>query len=330
MKTQFSITVAVIETDNETFRSAEAQRWKDDQGIAVEPSAPDTQAQNGGAERSGGVIKEKSRAMRLDANLPWELWPEVVRSAVYLYNRTPRYSNRWRSPYEEFFTRVTYQIGVVTSPRKPNQSHLRTYGCKAFAMTDDTKRHKGRLQRLDPKAWIGYLVGYRSSNIFRVWVPSMGKVISTRDVAFDEYTIFDGSEKQIMDNLMHSTLEEIESWIRTVELPPSPQDQNCETNTFYEDETVSDSREALQDQSQYDEAGRKRIPYPTPPSTPPAAFIAQWMSSVGYEQLPPVTAGSSDEDKIQSYLTSEEHSRWEWTSYAIWIELSRLITECLS
>ncbi|KAK1916962.1 hypothetical protein P3342_001544 [Pyrenophora teres f. teres] len=157
----------------------------------------------------------------------------------------------------------------------------------------------------------------------------MGKVISTRDVAFDEYTIFDGSEKQIMDNLMHSTRRN-----RIVDtdgrVTSSPQDQNCETNTFYEDETVSDSREALQDQSQYDEAGRKRIPYPTPPSTPPAAFIAQWMSSVGYEQLPPVTAGSSDEDKIQSYLTSEEHSRWEWTSYAIWIELSRLITECLS
>ena len=294
MKTQFSITVAVIETDNETFRSAEAQRWKDDQGIAVEPSAPDTQAQNGGAERSGGVIKEKSRAMRLDANLPWELWPEVVRSAVYLYNRTPRYSNRWRSPYEEFFTRVAYQIGVVTSTRKPNQSHLRTYGCKAFAMSSDTKRHTKRLQRLDPKAWIGYLVGYRSSNIFRVWVPSMGKVISTRDVVFDEYTIFDGSEKQIIDNLMHSTLEEIQSWIRTVELPPSPQDQNSETDTFYEDEAVSDSQ-GPQDQLQYNKAGRKIIPYPTPPSSPLAAFIGQWMSSVGYEQLPPAAAGSSDE-----------------------------------
>ncbi|KAK1912591.1 hypothetical protein P3342_004527 [Pyrenophora teres f. teres] len=95
--------------------------------------------------------------------------------------------------------------------------------------------------------------------------------------------------------ILCTALEEIESWIRTVELPPSPQDQNCETNTFYEDETVSDSREALQDQPQYDEAGRKRIPYPTPPSTPPAAFIAQWMSSVGYEQLPPVATGSSDE-----------------------------------
>jgi hypothetical protein len=169
----------------------EARRWRGDQGLAVEPSAPDNQAQNGGAERSGGVIKEKSRAMRLDANLPWELWPEVMRSAVWLYNQTPRYSNRWRSPYEEFFTRVAYQIRVGTSPRKPNESHLRTYSCKAFAMSK-------RLQRLDQKAWIGYLVGYRSSNIFRVWVPSMGKVISTRNVVFDEYTIFLKSKKQVI------------------------------------------------------------------------------------------------------------------------------------
>lgn len=58
------------------------------------PSAPDTQAQNGGAERSRGVIKENARAMRLDANLPWELWPEITRAAVYLYNRTSNYANR--------------------------------------------------------------------------------------------------------------------------------------------------------------------------------------------------------------------------------------------
>jgi hypothetical protein len=44
MRTQFNIKVKVIETDNETFRSGETQRWKDSQGIAVEPSAPDTQA----------------------------------------------------------------------------------------------------------------------------------------------------------------------------------------------------------------------------------------------------------------------------------------------
>jgi hypothetical protein len=106
---------------------------------------------------------------------------------------------------------------------------------------------------------------------------------SARDVVFDEYTIFDGSEKQVIDNLMHSTLEEIQLWIRTVELPPSPQDQNSETNTFYKDEAVSDSWEGPQDQPQYNEAGRKRISYPTPPSTPPAAFIVLSQAQVGWE-----------------------------------------------
>jgi hypothetical protein len=76
-------------------------------------------------------------------------------------------------------------------------------------MTDDTKRHKGRLQRLDLKAWIGYLVGYRSTNIFRIWVLLMGKTISTCDVVFDESKIFNRSQELLMDNLMHSTLEEI-------------------------------------------------------------------------------------------------------------------------
>ena len=124
--------------------------------------------------------------MRLDANLSWELWPEVTRAAVYLYNRTPNYVNNWKTPYEIFFTRVAFSNGIVTSLRRPNLAHLRAYGCKAFAMTDDIHRGKLRLQRLDPKAWVGYLVGYRSSNIYRIWIPSLAKVISTRDVIFDE------------------------------------------------------------------------------------------------------------------------------------------------
>jgi hypothetical protein len=46
----------------------------------------------------------------------------------------------------------------------------------------------------------------------------MAKVITTRDVVFDEDLIFTGDEKDIMDNLMYSILKEIEVWIRTVEL----------------------------------------------------------------------------------------------------------------
>lgn len=291
MMNQFGVTVNVIETDNEIFSvKPEVARWCRTRDIVLEPSAPDTQAQNGGAERLGGVVKEKGRAMRLDAHLPWDQWLEIARTAVYLHNRTPKYQNRWRSPYEMFFTAIAFQNGIVTSPRKPNLSHLRAYGCKAFAMTDDTKRGKRLLQRFDPKAWIGYLVGYRSTNIFRIWVLSMGKVISTRDVVFDEDTVYGGEHREIMDNLMHSTTEEIAAWIRTIELPPGPNPTREELGTFYEDETIARAPE--NGRPEYDEAGRKVVPYPTPPHTPPpAALLAQMLTDVEHPFSDDDTAG---------------------------------------
>ncbi|KAF7576644.1 hypothetical protein PtrM4_008840 [Pyrenophora tritici-repentis] len=272
MKKQFNITVKVIETDNEIVTvKQEVEKWCTSLSIRLEPSAPDTQAQNGGAERSGGVIKEKARAIRLDANLPWELWPEITRAAVYLYNRTPNYPNKWKSPYEIFFTRAAATNGIVTGPRRPNQAHLRAYGCKAFAMTDDTHRGKSRLQRLDPKAWIGYLVGYQSTNIYRIWIPSMAKVISTRDVVFNEDTIFNGKTEDLMDNLMHNTLEEIATWVRTVELTGT-QSQQPETETFYEDDTTQEESPRTQ-KTRYHQ-GRKVVEaYLTPPPTPPPVAL---------------------------------------------------------
>ncbi|KAI1671854.1 hypothetical protein L13192_02716 [Pyrenophora tritici-repentis] len=272
MKKQFNITVKVIETDNEIVTvKQEVEKWCTSLSIKLEPSAPDTQAQNGGAERSGGVIKEKARAIRLDANLPWELWPETTRAAVYLYNRTPNYPNNWKTPYEIFYTHAAAMNGIVTGPRKPNQAHLKAYGCKAFAMTDDTHRGKSRLQRLDPKAWIGYLVGYQSTNIYRIWIPSMAKVISTRDVVFDEETIFNGKTEDLMDNLMHNTLEEIATWVRTVELPGT-QSQQAETETFYEDDTTQEESPRTQ-KTRYHQ-GRKVVEaYLTPPPTPPPVAL---------------------------------------------------------
>jgi hypothetical protein len=254
LKKQYNITVKIIECDGEiTTAKPEVARWCTTKSIRLEPSAPDTQAQNGGAERSGGVIKDKARTMRLDANLPWELWPEIVRAAVYLYNRTPRYSNKWKSPYEVFFTTAALYDGIATLPRKPNHAHLKAYGCKTFALTSDTKRGKLRLQRLDPRAWIGYLVGYQSSNIYRVWVPSIGKTISTCDVIFDEDTVFNGKREDVKHNLMHSTLNEIAMWIRTIELPELPPSEGeSETTRFYEDDTVQEASAQEDHQLGYD------------------------------------------------------------------------------
>jgi hypothetical protein len=143
---------------------------------------------------------------------------------------------------QSIFTTAALYDGIATLPRKPNHAHLKAYGCKTFALTSDTKRGKLRLQRLDPRAWIGYLVDYQSSNIYWVWVPSIGKTISTRDVIFDEDTVFNGKREDVKHNLMHSTLNEIAMWTRTIELPELPPSEGeSETTRFYEDDTVQEA-----------------------------------------------------------------------------------------
>jgi len=47
---------------------------------------------------------------------------------------------------------------------------------------------------LAPRAKIGYLIGYQSTNIYRVWIPQDEEVRSEKDVIFDETTFFDPRE----------------------------------------------------------------------------------------------------------------------------------------
>ena len=110
---------------------------------------------------------------------------------------------------------------------------------------DDTHRGKLRLQRLDPKAWIGYLVGYQASNIYWIWIPSLAKVISTRDVIFNEDEIFSGKTKDLIDNLMHNTVSEIATYIKSIELPPPA--QNSGTESFLEDDETIDNNNSSEE-----------------------------------------------------------------------------------
>ncbi len=156
--------------------------------------------------------------MREGSKLPSYLWPIITSAAVYLYNRTPKRMQQWKSPYERFYTHIAQQEGAVAEPRKPDQTHLRAYGCKAFAMTPTAQKREQRLQRFNPKAWIGYLVRYKSSNIFRVWVPATNKVISTRDVIFNEEEFFNGDLESLKDDLKDIQEGELVALLKKVTL----------------------------------------------------------------------------------------------------------------
>jgi transposase InsO family protein len=232
--------VKIVHSDNELF-TKRIRNWLRKKKIDCEPSAPRTQQQNGMAERSGGVIMTQSRTMRIDANLPHDLWKEIVNAAAYLHNRTPRESLGWRTPYEVFYSHAAKMTAKMTGTKepieevikKPQLSHLRAYGCRAYAMTADAQLKKNRLRKLDPRAHIGYLVGYDSTNIFRIWIPHQGKVISTRDVIFDENTFFDGKVES--DGQLLATVDDL---IARIQLDPS-QIKNEEILLETDDEVLS-------------------------------------------------------------------------------------------
>ncbi|KAJ3558539.1 hypothetical protein NPX13_g9684 [Xylaria arbuscula] len=83
--------VKVIKCDNKILKHKDGlEALRDtfpDYKITFKPSAANTQGQNRAAERLGGIIKDKARAMRLGSNLPKSLWPEIIKAAIYLYNR---------------------------------------------------------------------------------------------------------------------------------------------------------------------------------------------------------------------------------------------------
>jgi hypothetical protein len=59
MEVHNSIRVKIVEYNNEIEKHSQVAEFLASRSIKVEPSAPNTQGQNGGAERSGGVLKDK-------------------------------------------------------------------------------------------------------------------------------------------------------------------------------------------------------------------------------------------------------------------------------
>jgi len=169
IKKHYNTKIRFFHLDGETSITDILEKKLANQGIKVERTAPDTPAQNGHSEKSGHLITIRARSMAIDAHMPTDMWPEAYKTSIYLGNITPRKNLDWQSPYE-FVTK-----------HKPMLAHLHPYGCKAYAI----RKNIPRRDKLLPRNFIGYFVGYDSTNIFRIWIPSRNQVIRTRDVEFD-------------------------------------------------------------------------------------------------------------------------------------------------
>jgi hypothetical protein len=153
---QFGGKVQFLRLDGETSLGDYFKDLVIEKQIKPEHSASYTPAQNEGAERSGRVLTTKAQAMQVAAYFPADLWPEIIKAAGYLSNRTPVRKLGWKTPFE-----------AVTQV-KPHFAHLHVYGSRAYPLIPNIPK----TLKLNPRTYISYLVGYDSINIYRVWVPS--------------------------------------------------------------------------------------------------------------------------------------------------------------
>ena len=139
-------------------------------GIERQTSAPYTPQQNGVAERANRTLVEMARAMIHAQGLTYEFWAEAVCNATYIRNRCPTKAVHNMTPEEAW------------SGKKPHVSHLRVFGCVAFAKVPDEKRSK-----LDAKAIKCLMLGYcEGTKAYRLICLDSKKIIKSPHVTFFE------------------------------------------------------------------------------------------------------------------------------------------------
>ncbi len=67
----------------------------------------------------------------------------------------------------------------MIGPWKPIFYHLKAYIYKVyiFIKSKDDPNKPGRLQKLTPRAYIGYFVEYKSINIYKIWILYKKKMV---------------------------------------------------------------------------------------------------------------------------------------------------------
>lgn len=163
--------IKILRSDNGgEYTSQDFESFLTDHGIKHETTVPDTPEQNGVAERANRSLVEMMRCMLHSSGLGKGFWQLGLQAAVYIKNLTPTRSLGGMTPWEAWHG------------TKPDVSHLRVFGSKAYAHVPKDNRRK-----LDSKTQECVLVGYsEDSKGYLLWDSAARKVIVRRDVLFDE------------------------------------------------------------------------------------------------------------------------------------------------
>ena len=162
--------IKTLRTDNGgEYCSDEFETFLKERGILHQTTAPHTPQQNGVAERMNRTLQDAALSMILHAGVSKGYWAEAVCTAAYVRNRVITTSTG-KTPYERWYD------------KKPDVSHMRVFGCAAYAHVPEVDRTK-----FDPKAIKMRFVGYcLTRKAYRLYDEQKRKLFFRRDVRFNE------------------------------------------------------------------------------------------------------------------------------------------------
>lgn len=103
-------------------------------------------------------------------NLPSFLWSEAMSTTIYTLNRCPTKAVEGKTPYEAW------------TRKKPSISHLRVFGCEAYAFVVPEKRKKMN-KRSEKCIFVSYDNQHKG---YKLYLPSSRAMFVSKDVKFNE------------------------------------------------------------------------------------------------------------------------------------------------
>jgi hypothetical protein len=125
-------------------------------------------------QRANRTMVEGVVAVLAQSGLPHSFWGEALCAFVHVWNRMPSSSTAGKAlkgtPFELWYG------------KKPDLSHLRVWGCRAYAHVQRDRRSKLEWH-IAKCVFIGYPDGYKG---WKLWDPVEKRVIISETVHFDE------------------------------------------------------------------------------------------------------------------------------------------------
>jgi transposase InsO family protein len=156
------------------FSNSQLSLFLRSRGIMHVRTAPHSPQQNSFIERSHQSLFNTTRAILIDAKLPFDFWETAVHVASYLLNVSPHSAlPKYQSP----------MIRWHNGNKIPSTRHHHPYGCMVVHRVPDATRRK-----LDPKGQKGIFLGYASSRGgWMIYDIADHRILYSRSVSFFDH-----------------------------------------------------------------------------------------------------------------------------------------------